>query len=76
MNAIIIVLISALICFLLTYKSIPILEKILPDKINKRSIHNKIKARGGGIFFSTIPIFFILTRLFFRDINTYEYDIV
>ncbi len=72
MHAIFIILISALICFLLINKSIPYLENILPDKINKRSIHSVIKARGGGIFFSSIPFLFVLNSLFYRDINTYE----
>ena len=72
MLEIIIVVFSTLFCFLLTDKSIPFLRKILPDKINNRSIHNKIKPRGGGIFFSTIPFLFVLISCFFRDISNYE----
>lgn len=72
LNAVIIIVFSALITFLFTRKLIPIFKKILPDLINKRSIHRNIKPTGGGVVFSTILFIYVLISLIFKEINIYD----
>ena len=53
-------LIPFVLSWVLIYVLLPFLRKYFPDKPNKRSSHNIVKARAGGISFILVSLFFSL----------------
>lgn len=53
-------LIPFALCWFLIYFSLPFLKKYFPDKPNRRSSHNVIKARAGGISFILVSLLFFI----------------
>jgi Fuc2NAc and GlcNAc transferase len=58
-------LVSALLTCYLLHVCIPLLQKVLPDKPNARSLHARVTPRGGGIIFVLIGL--VASVLFYRS---------
>ena len=67
-------LIPFALSWFLIYFSLPFLKKYFPDKPNRRSSHNVIKARAGGISFILVSLLFFLVDKNYEILICFIFD--